>query len=125
MVDIYLSCDEPCIDFAETLKKEIESRCNLSVALDKGGGCQRLRLSRAHASSRIDGPCYNRALEHHSLDYGLSTSSWSHSATSIGSTSSLPKMLQTTRHQLFQVLKGRIARIYVSPETKHWEQTIS
>ncbi|CAJ1946646.1 unnamed protein product [Cylindrotheca closterium] len=33
--DIYLSCDEPSIEFAETLKKEIESRCNLSVALDR------------------------------------------------------------------------------------------
>eukprot|EP00526_Cylindrotheca_closterium_P024721 CAMPEP_0113634456 /NCGR_PEP_ID=MMETSP0017_2-20120614/17944_1 /TAXON_ID=2856 /ORGANISM="Cylindrotheca closterium" /LENGTH=153 /DNA_ID=CAMNT_0000545161 /DNA_START=83 /DNA_END=544 /DNA_ORIENTATION=+ /assembly_acc=CAM_ASM_000147 len=33
--DLYLSCDEPTLKFAETLKKEIESRCNLLVALDK------------------------------------------------------------------------------------------
>ena len=32
--DVYLSCDEPTVEFAETLKQEVESRCNLSVALD-------------------------------------------------------------------------------------------
>ncbi|KAL3932023.1 MAG: hypothetical protein SGBAC_011042 [Bacillariaceae sp.] len=33
--DLYLSCDEPTLQFTERLKKEIESRCNLSVALDR------------------------------------------------------------------------------------------
>ncbi|KAL3932022.1 MAG: hypothetical protein SGBAC_011041 [Bacillariaceae sp.] len=32
--DLYLSCDEHTLKLAETLKKEIESRCKLSVALD-------------------------------------------------------------------------------------------
>ena len=32
--DVFLSCDEPNVAFAENLKKEVEARCNLSVALD-------------------------------------------------------------------------------------------
>ncbi|CAJ1946644.1 unnamed protein product [Cylindrotheca closterium] len=32
--DLYLSCDEPTLEFAQTLKQEVESRCNLTVALD-------------------------------------------------------------------------------------------